>query len=111
MITAPYMDLATRVAKRYAQGPLAIPGVKSYPLDGGPPGLSLDLKVAEATQTPQEAPVGEVGVWVTGMAQDALERQARAVLGLVSKFTRTKARWDGDWHQSGELWLRGVKFQ
>jgi len=105
------MDLATRVAKRYAQGPLAIPGVKSYPLDGGPAGLTLDLKVAEATRTPQEAPVGEVGLWLNGTAKEALKGQERAVLGLVSKFTRTKARWDGDWHQSGELWLRGVKFQ
>jgi hypothetical protein len=105
------MDLATRIAKRYAQGPLAVPGVKSYPLDGGPPGLSLDLKVAEASQTPPEAPVGEVGVWVNGTAKDALKRQERAVLGLVSKFTRATASWDGDWHQSGELWLRGVSFR
>jgi hypothetical protein len=105
------VNLATRVAKRFKHGPLAVPGVKSYPLEGGPAGLSLDLKVAEASQTPQEPPKGEVGVWINGTAQEALAGQERAVLGLVSKFTRAKASWDGDWHQSGELWLRGVKFQ
>lgn len=107
------MNLATRVAKRFKHGPLAIPGVKSYDLQGGPLGLTLDLDVPDPEQALQVArlPRGEVGVWITGTDKDTLEDAEDDILRAVAKFTRAKARWDGDWHQSGELWLRGVKFQ
>ena len=103
------MNIAERVALRFQHGPLAVPGVKSYDLQGGPPGFTLDLDVPE----PQNAlgvVRGEVGVWVRNTSEDALEKQGEALLGLVSKFTRSKAAWTGDWHQNGDLWLRGVSF-
>ncbi len=103
------MNLAERVALRFQHGPLAVPGVKSYELQGGPPGFTLDLDVPEAQDALGEVR-GEVGVWVRDTAQEALEKQGEALLGIVSKFTRSKAGWTGDWHQNGDLWLRGVSF-
>jgi hypothetical protein len=106
------LELAERVAKRFKLGPLAVPGIKSYELQGGPLGLTLDLDVPDPEQTQQVAksPRGEVGVWVMGTDLDTLEDASDDILRAVSKFTKARAWWSGNWHQNGELWLRSVSF-
>jgi hypothetical protein len=69
----------------------------------------LDLDVPEA-QDALGTLRGEVGVWVRNTSEEALQGQGEALLGLVSKFTRSKAGWTDEWRQNGELWLRGVSF-
>lgn len=99
--------LALRVARRYSRGPLAVPGVRSYELAGGPPGFTLDLDIPESGLKGIRA---EVGVWVRDTPEEALSGHEKALLKAVSGFTRARAAWTGSWHQNGELWLRSVEF-
>lgn len=101
------MNLARRVALRFKYGPLAVQGVRSYEMAGGPPGFTLDLDV------PEKGPRGvrgEVGLWVRNTAEEALPGHEKGLLEAVAGFTRAKAAWSGPWHQNGDLWLRKVQF-